>query len=459
MSIPRLFVLKNVNMKKLSANFVLRRDVNGDYTVYDKSCNMRYSVTPKLYKFLRLFKYHPIDYTEIIDFLSKKGIETSDLTKALSEEQFRYIFIEDNQEANLRVEDRDIYSLPKIGEHTQYSPERIDLLLTRKCNLVCRHCFEVSSPNETVKDIDIQRLCSLAQEMEDIDVKTLKITGGEVLMFPLITEFLSALKTKRFETILLTNAIMLNDELCEIIAEGGIKLGISLDGISPVSHNFLRGKGAFEAVQPKLSLVKDFGIKFSITTSVHSRNISETEKIVDYAINTLGARTVFINKLKPLGRALYNKDIFISEEENDMLEERVKSLSLLYGSEKIILSDDSATMRNDISCKTIPLNTPLVCAAGNTILSIDDNLDVYPCVYGHGKSGYNMGNLYKENLLDIWRSPKWEKFRGKTTLGDIPKCRVCKNNTQCGLKNCRMKAVYEGRSFYSNVSYCKEIGV
>lgn len=65
------------------------------------------------------------------------------------------------------------------------------------------------------------------------------------------------------------------------------------------------------------------------------------------------------------------------------------------------------------------------------------------------------GNLYQEKLLDIWRSPKWNRFRGGTKLADIPTCRVCKNNSKCGLKNCRLKAVYEGKSFYSNVSYCK----
>lgn len=442
-------------MKRLSTNIVLRQQVNGDYIVYDKSCDMKYVTTKKLYSFLRLFKNQSLDYEGVINFLSNKGIETDDIKNSLSRDQFRDVFIEDNTEAKQLVENRDVYSFPKLGKYTQFSPERLDLLLTRKCNLACRHCFEASSPNEPVNSIDIERLKSLAQEMEDIDVKTLKITGGEVLMFPQIKEFLSTLKTKRFETILLTNAMLLNDSLCEIIAEGGMKLGISLDGINSFSHDFLRGNGAFDKLMNKFPMIKDYGIKFSITTSVHSQNINEIEKIVEYAINKLGARTIFINKLKPLGRASHNKDIFIAEDDDARLEARFNNLALLYGNEKIMLSDDSATEIKATSNETIPLETPLICTAGNTVLSIDDNLDVYPCIYGHGKNEYIMGNLYQEKLLDIWRSPKWNRFRGGTKLADIPTCRVCKNNSKCGLKNCRLKAVYEGNSFYSNVSYCK----
>lgn len=442
-------------MKRLSTNVVLRQEVNGDYTIYDKSCDMKYLITKKLYSFLRLFKNQSADYEEVITFLLSKGIEINDIKSSLSRDEFRNIFTEDNTGAKQLVESRDIYSLSKLGEYTHFSPERIDLLLTRKCNLSCRHCFEESSPNEFVNNIDIERLNSLAQEMEDIDVKTLKITGGEVLMFPQINEFLSTLKTKRFETILLTNAMMLNNDLCITIAEGGMKLGISLDGINSLSHEFLRGKGAFDKLMNKLSLIKNYGIKFSITTSVHSKNIDEIEKIVEYAINKLGARTVFINKLKPLGRASYNKDIFITEDEDEKLGVRFNNIALLYGNEKVMLSDDSATEMKTTNREIALLDTPLVCTAGNTILSIDDNLDVYPCIYGHGKNEYIMGNLYKESLLDIWRSPKWNRFRGETKLGDVPTCRTCRNNSKCGLKNCRLKAVYEGRSFYSNVSYCK----
>ena len=136
----------------------------------------------------------------------------------------------------------------------------------------------------------------------------------------------------------------------------------------------------------------------------------------------------------------------------------MEKLVNLYGNGKITLSDDALlseeyTIKNDAP---ISNDTPLVCAAGNNSISIDENLDVYPCVYGNGFSEFNMGNLKTESLSDIWLSDKWSIFRGKTTLGEIEGCKDCKNNKICGMKNCRLKPIYNGQSFYTHVSYCNK---
>ena len=104
-------------------------------------------------------------------------------------------------------------------------------------------------------------------------------------------------------------------------------------------------------------------------------------------------------------------------------------------------------------------NKDIICRAGNSLLAVDENFDVYPCIYGIGFPEYKMGNLMQQDLAQIWDSSKWDLFRGKTKLGELTDCRQCKLNASCMMRNCRLKPVYEGRSFLSAVSYCKGIRI
>lgn len=82
--------------------------------------------------------------------------------------------------------------------------------------------------------------------------------------------------------------------------------------------------------------------------------------------------------------------------------------------------------------------------------------NVYPCIYGIDNPEYKMGNLIDQNLDVIWKSSKWNIFRGNLTLEDLTDCRNCKLHAVCVMKNCRLKPVYEGRSFTSSISYCNK---
>lgn len=255
-----------------------------------------------------------------------------------------------------------------------------------------------------------------------------------------------------------SNGMLLTEKLIDSIKSSNITLGISLDGITPESHDYIRGKGSFAILQNKLSLLRRAGVSMGITVSVNTKNFLELEDIARYAIESLGVRNLYINQLKPLGRARINNDIFLSESQYLNVIELVNKLEKQYGS-IIQLSDDA--LADDYNGKhtmhSIGPQTPLYCAAGNTSLSIDEKLDVYPCVYGNDFEQFKMGNLKLQSLLDIWQSDKWGIFRGQTVLENVKGCANCKNNAICNMKNCRLKPVYDGQDFYSHISYCAKL--
>lgn len=441
-----------MKIKQLSNDYILRKSVSDDYTLYNKATDIKYTITAKLFVFLSIFKRKKYELDVILAYLTQKGISTSDIQDFLSKDEFKDILSVSNVK-KFDVEEVDFYSISeKLSDFTEYSPIKIDFLITKHCNLACKHCFENSSPKLATSKASIEDIVKLFDEIDLMNVQTVKITGGEPFTYPNIKELIKKIASYRFECIILTNAMLIDTNSMKLMAENNIKLGISLDGITPEVHDYLRGRGAFKILKKQLLLLKEYGVKFSITTSVTRNNYRDINAIADYVLNTLDARRLFINQLKPLGRAKQNDDIFISESEYTEVVKEIEELTKAYG-DRIVLSDDN--IETD-SFSTSENNPALVCAAGNTSLSIDEALNVYPCIYGNDLEEYCIGNLKETSLMDLWKSSKWDKFRGNIKLNDVKECSSCSFNSTCAVKNCRLKPVYEGRDFFSHVSYCKK---
>lgn len=439
----------------LSKNFLLRKQGDGKYILFNKANDMKYTITLKLFAFLYLFKNNRCEMDVMLHYLKEKGIEIDDIVEFCQRDDLKKLFTTKTM-SNMKNGTNIYHNLSCPSPHTEYTPEKIDFLITRHCNLKCRHCFENSSPSIQSNSINLETLFDVFHQMDELNVKTLKITGGEPLSYPHITEILQEISRLRFESIILTNAMLLNQSLINIIVRGNIKLGISLDGVNKESHDYLRGSGAYDILIKKLNMLKQSGANFSITTSLNKKNSLDLEKIAGFVLEDLGAQRFFINQLKPLGRAKNNEKLFLSSTEYRSIVKRVNTLIKKYG-ERIVLSDDTLMTENVPSDKsTISMNTPLICAAGNTSFSIDDKLDVFPCIYGNGFQKYKIGNLKSQSILDIWLSDKWDIFRGRTILKNISGCATCLHSSGCSLKNCRLKPVYDGQDFYSHVNYCGE---
>lgn len=417
---------------------------------------MKYSITNKLFIFLYLFKDNSINLNALLAYFEANNIPVDDIKEFLSRPDMNNLLIPSTEfQINAASSKNNIYrSLTPITAYTEYTPERVDFLITKKCNLRCKHCFENASPLKNTEYFDMNALKSVFCQMDELNVKTLKITGGEPFYHPQFQDVLELISRTRFETIILTNGMLLTESSINLIKSSNIKLGISLDGISSRTHDFLRGKGSFNILYEKLRYMGKLGVDLTLTFTANRINESELEKFSSIAFNEIGVRCIFVNRLRPIGRANTHTEMFIPNDEYMLLHERVNNLASKYGINKISLSDDSLPM-NSNGQEQLLGDSPLVCAAGNTLLCMDEFLDTYPCIYGQGNKNYIMGNLSKESLLNIWQSKKWMPFRGETTLSQIKGCNSCSQNNICGIKNCRMKPVYNGLGFYDHVSYCK----
>lgn len=427
----------------LNNNYVLRKELNDCYRLYNKKTLKSYIISYKLFFILEQFRKQPYSLDNLIEEFNVRNINLSDFYHFIKKDEFIDLLVVANNVPTPLVK----YNISKdLPSYTAYTPERVDFLITKHCNLACKHCFEGSSPSFKMKRISSSDIDRILSQFEAANIQTLKITGGEPFSHPDIDDFLFKAIQCHFETIILTNALLLNEQRIDMIKRGHIQLGISLDGMTSDTHDFIRGKGTFDKLMRNLEILSSEDIKFSITCTINKKNLCQIDKIINYTLNDCGAQTLFLNRLRPMGRINQNTDIVLSEQENDNVYKLYLNKKEEYKG-RIILADDSAL-------KTESIDNKITCAAGNSLIAIDENFDVYPCIYGIDNPQYKMGNLMVQDLDVIWKSSKWNIFRGELTLEDLTDCRNCNLKKVCVMKNCRLKPVYEGRSFTSSISYC-----
>ncbi|MDE6003109.1 MAG: radical SAM protein [Prevotella sp.] len=337
------------------------------------------------------------------------------------------------------------YLLP--SELTERAPNRVDFFITKHCNLSSKHCFEGSAPSLEIKQFSQKEIIYFIQQLKSANIQTLKITGGEPFSHPNIKQILKEVESAHFETIVLTNATLIDDEAINLIKTSKVQLGISLDGITSQTHDYVRGNGAFEKTIAVLRKLSHNSIRFAITCSITNNNRNQINDIANFVLQELKAEVLYLNRIRPMGRAK-KSSIVISDKDYQIIINTIYELKKIYGN-KIILSDDAVAMCTNSS-------DIIHCAAGNTLLAIDDSFNVYPCIYGIGNKDYVVGNLLENRLDEIWALPCWDIFRGKIKINDLTDCRLCTKNRTCAMKNCRLKPVYEGRSFFSSISYCEK---
>jgi radical SAM protein with 4Fe4S-binding SPASM domain len=434
----------------LSSDYVLRSNKKG-YTLFHSPSSYRYELSSGLFLILKIFRNNALSLNELIEYLKINNINlTTDIIINLFKE---FPMEEVLSSSNYPYGKSHAYNHHLENSIIEYTPERIDWVISERCNLACKHCLQNSSPLLKQSEIDLIKLEGIFAEMEELNLEAMKITGGEPLYAKNAKLIFKMLSGRHFEKLILTNGILIDDDWIDIFRnDKSFHLSISLDGANNTSHDYIRGKGAFVKTIENAKRMTQAGVFAAYTVTVNTHNKDELEQIADFAINKLSARSVIFSFLRPVGRAQQNRALHLSKEDMQKTENKFKFIERCYG-DKIVISDDSNLSKNE-SKSIYNEHSTLTCAAGTSIFAMDSNFNVYPCTYGISKNNLIIGNLNKSRIFEIWNSPAWATYRGGITLGEIEGCSICRFASRCSLKQCRLKPLSAGKDFYSHVDYC-----
>lgn len=170
----------------------------------------------------------------------------------------------------------------------------LSIAVTNACNLRCYYCSPdgnngMGEAYGTKTDkIDLKDLEKKIKIAEKEGVTRVRITGGEPLLVPNITDFFRFLDEQTtMEYAVATNGILVNKYFDELVALDRIDLRISLDSLKPEKFAKICGTSekSYYQVMNNLKSLSKIGKLHRIASVIGKDNEDEIESLIDFAEN------------------------------------------------------------------------------------------------------------------------------------------------------------------------------
>lgn len=287
--------------------------------------------------------------------------------------------------------------IPLIDEKWGLSfPEKMEIELTRECNLKCIHCWNNSSRNaQELPFYLIEREINNAP-----DTLHIKLTGGEPLLYSSFKNLVDLCKEKGHLVEIVSNGTQITPEVVKYLNNKISKINISLHGTNPKIHEKItRIPGSYNQTIRSIELMKEQGVNLTINYTVMKENMGDIKDIM-HLTKSLGVQGLRLNVLRDCGRGKRLEKIL--PEEIKKLRKEINSIQLNIG---VNLERSELYTR--------PYNVGLEnahvygCGGMRNSVFINSDANVYPC----SLSQDIIGNLNQNTLEKIWNSKEASNFR------------------------------------------------
>ncbi|HPP87123.1 MAG TPA: radical SAM protein, partial [bacterium] len=231
----------------------------------------------------------------------------------------------------------------------------------------------------------------LFENLKNNGFLTIILTGGEPLIYPEIYEIIKLSKKINFETLLLTNAQIIDNNICENLKNSG------LDGITISLSNLIELNDTLENkidfYEQKINIIEKYFDFVTSTFLITSKNFKYIHRIYKKFSNDTNRSVIF--------QPLYlqeNSDNFdkyslskISDDDWKEIKQQLSDWMIKHNTYSYI------QLFHDLIKGIKPTNM-MTCFMGTSAVIIDYYGDVYPCF--HRKDLY-AGNILKHNFKDL----------------------------------------------------------
>ncbi|MDR2544925.1 MAG: radical SAM protein [Methanobrevibacter sp.] len=268
--------------------------------------------------------------------------------------------------------------------------------LTDYCNYYCKHCFNDSSSNKNTF-IDADKLLSFLNEISEMGVHTIDLSGGEPLNHPKFNEIVE-FASKMFKKVtIISNGTLINKKHIDIFKKykDKITLRLTLNSSTPDHMDDFCGKvGAFNKVMKIIPLLVKEGVNVEAAMNVTPFNQDDIEDTLKLSMD-LGCSKLELGIISPMGRAMDNNELVFSDEEFFNFENEVNRIIEVY--KDYISKSEEYNAMSEINSGEFSLGN---CGAGVKSISISPLGNAKLCPIDVNPY-FTMGNVLNENLKDV----------------------------------------------------------
>ncbi len=323
--------------------------------------------------------------------------------------------------------------------------------ITGGCNLRCRHCW--ITPDSTEGDMDAGSVKEMICQAKEMDVKNIKITGGEPFLRKDIFEILHFMKDNGIAMTMETNGTFIGDKEAKELKKIGLShISVSIDSFDPGFHDDFRGvKGSFSMAVDGVKALREAGFRPQVIASIYRKNVKDIKEIVLF-VKSIGAGSLKLNPITCVGRGenMYKDNELLSVEEIIELERYIDKEVQPCINIPILLDIPPAFKKMSYVKKHRG-----TCGILNMIGVLSDGT-ISMCGIGKEVAALNMGNIKKDRLEEVWRNdPTLLSIREGIPDKLEGVCSECIFKRLC-LGKCRADAYHRAQSLTAPFYFCQE---
>lgn len=323
-----------------------------------------------------------------------------------------------------------------------YIPKRLVMQwhITDRCNLRCKHCYQENYKDESIPP---ESPAFILKRYRDYLIKCrqlgksisgrINLTGGEPFihdeLWPLLEMFHNDRELYGFA--LLTNGTLITPEIAKKLGRFSPNyIQISIEG-KQSRHDQIRGPGSYVKAVCGIKALKKEGIPVYISFTVHQENWSDFPSVAELG-RKLKVDRVWTDRLIPMGEGTS-----LAPLEGKELRNFFRMIGQIR--EQSRFQDSATEIGTHRALQFLESDgSPYRCKAGDQLIAVMPNGDLYPC----RRLPIKQGNLFENSLMDIYTSaPLLRQLREKEVK--IDGCAHCEFEKSCngGLK-CLSYAVH-----------------
>ena len=317
----------------------------------------------------------------------------------------------------------------------RYRPRHLVLQwhITERCNFRCAHCYQESYCGS---ELSFQDLLAVLEQFKDLlnrwDLKSgsprvrahINVTGGEPFVRSDFFELLEVFKEnkERFSFGILTNGSLIDAVTARRLRElRPAYVQVSVEG-THATNDAIRGPTAYDRSVSCLKHLAREGIRTTISFTAQRSNFREFGDVARLG-RELWVTRVWSDRLIPSGNGAAIREEILSPEET---RELFETMHQAHGEAMHGFCRTEIAMIRALQF-LVAGGTPYHCGAGDTLVTVQPNGDLYPC----RRMPIRVGNLMETPLAELYYES--DLFRALRDRDRIPEgCRACRYGHSCG---------------------------
>lgn len=323
------------------------------------------------------------------------------------------------------------------------SLETASIEITKNCNLKCKHCYQGSHMDEQLM-MNLNEVRSIASKLGELGTLSVVLTGGEPFLHPNLVEIVETFNNWNIRVVIFTNGQVIQNETIRKLSNMNVLVRISLEGHNEEINDFIRGVGTFKKAIEFSNICRENNLSIGYSFTINSINEKYFSDMLQLAEDSF-ADEIEMSEILNVNQNLNISSLMLSEKQSKNFRiNTLKGFSI------------SKAFRKGMGLYRYKKGTEYICSAGTKNIFIDINGDVYPCNLFANHNEYFAGNVFSEDLLEIWRKSKVFIELRNLKKEDIEECANCPASENCK-GGCRARAVFESGSLRGKMEkgFCK----